>query len=210
MKWALDFDGTLVTCREKQMACLLHLLNRFECKANLGIVWNLKRAGATTQEALEKNGIEYSMAEKISRIWQINIEEPFWSIFDRPILGVQNALQKLTDMYSKPLLVTARNRAEWVKPKLQALGMIEMFDHICVVPTKEASRWKAEFLFEQHVDIYIGDSESDLKAAQDAEIEFIAVSTGQRSEEFLASCGAIRILRNLDELFQKKNCLQSD
>ncbi len=48
--------------------------------------------------------------------------------------------------------------------------------------------------------IYVGDSEVDLKTAQNAGIPCIAVTWGFRSEEFLLKCGAKHIAHNMMEL----------
>jgi len=53
-KIALDLDGTLVTCRQRQMSCLFYLLNRFYLAqgVDLDLVWQLKSAGRSTKQAL--------------------------------------------------------------------------------------------------------------------------------------------------------------
>jgi phosphoglycolate phosphatase-like HAD superfamily hydrolase len=58
---------------------------------------------------------------------------------------------------------------------------------VFIVSPRSAAREKAAILADRAIELYIGDTESDMHAAQQAGSGFVAVSCGQRSPEYLAS-----------------------
>lgn len=199
MRVTFDLDGTLITCRPKQCACLMYALARFGLSADLPLIWAAKREGMTTREALLCSGLKECEADLISAIWVNSIEEPFWLSFDRPLPGVATELTQAMFLDSKPDLLTSRSRPEWVQPQLRALGLSQNIGRVFVVPPRSAVQAKASVLLETKPDVFIGDSESDCEAAQAAGIRFVAVATGQRSRDYLLRRGVAKVSGSLAE-----------
>jgi len=197
MKLALDLDGTLVTCGPKQMTCLRHVLNRMGLSADLSEVWEAKRNGATTKQALENAGLGLLDAARAYSIWSRCVEAPFWAGFDRPFRDVRATLKRLVQAGITPILLTARSRPEWVKPQLRALGLLPFLGDVYVVSPTNAADEKAAILAEWNAELYVGDTESDMDAARKAGSDFVAVSCGQRSSEYLSSKGGQSIVPSL-------------
>jgi phosphoglycolate phosphatase-like HAD superfamily hydrolase len=88
------------------------------------------------------------------------------------------------------VVVTARSRPEGAEQVLRTIGLDELVDLVVVSPAA-AVREKADALRACRAAGYIADTESDAEAARQAGVPFVAVSTGQRSAEFLAARGCL-------------------
>jgi phosphoglycolate phosphatase-like HAD superfamily hydrolase len=199
MNIAVDLDGTLITCEAKQLGCLRSALRRCGQTADLEGVWRAKRGGLTTRQSLLQAGLTEWNADAVTSIWVESVEKPFWLSFDRAFPDVNDALITLSLSGTKPTLLTARNRPEWLIPQLRALGLAPYLANVVVVPPQTASKSKAVALAEAQADVFIGDSESDLQASLTAGVLFAAVSSGQRSKEYLLMKGALHVFSSFNE-----------
>lgn len=200
MKIAFDFDGTLVSCKQKQMNCLRYNLSRCNIDADLDRIWDEKKTGSNTYDSLIKCGVDPIVSMTVCMNWQECIEEPFWGKFDSLFSGALNVLSKFQKQGVLLFLITARNRPEWVGPQLIRLGISEFFQEVRIVSPSATTLEKAAALAELGIDFYFGDSELDFLAAQKSNVKFIGLSSGQRSREFLLSKGVKTILSNLSEI----------
>jgi phosphoglycolate phosphatase-like HAD superfamily hydrolase len=201
MRVSLDLDGTLLTCRPKQLTCLSHVLRRFGLSADLASIWDAKREGATTRDALLCSGLGAVEADLVSATWVSCIEEPFWLSFDRLLPEVASDLSRVTYFDARPDVLTSRSRPEWVQPQLRALGLSQYIGRVFVVSPRTSVQSKASILMETKPDVFIGDSEADWEAARTAGIRFVAVATGQRSPNYLRGKGVAEISGSLSEAF---------
>jgi len=199
MKIAFDFDGTLVSCKQKQMNCLRYALSLYKIQVDLNHIWRLKQSGANTYDSLLNCGIDPIASKHVCLKWQASIEDPFWAKFDNLFGGVYDLLSGYYKQGIWLYLITARSRPEWVAPQLLRLGISEFFHKIQIVSPLSATKDKAEFLTEHEIEYYFGDSELDFWAAEKANVKFIGLSSGQRSKEFLVSKGIRHIFSNLSE-----------
>ena len=106
-------------------------------------------------------------------------------------------LDKMRAQAARLVLITARNRSEFVRPELSQLGLEKFFDGIIVVPPRTAAEAKATCLRQQATNAFFGDTESDWIAARTAGVPFYALTTGQRSASFLTRAG---ITKSFDDL----------
>ena len=66
----LDLDGTLVTCRDKQLYALRQAVERTGIQYRaFDSFWKLKCKGSTTADALCETGVEKDVAENLARRW---------------------------------------------------------------------------------------------------------------------------------------------
>jgi len=196
---AVDLDGTLLTCEPRQMACLRAALNRYGQKADLSGVWRSKRDGATTQQALLSQGIPAGVAGMVSDFWAARVEDPFWLSFDRVLPSVADSLGDVVDAGAKIFVLTARRCPHWVRPQLSALKLDHCLERLHIVSPERAAPQKAAILTGRKIDHFIGDTESDWRAAQGALVPFTAVCSGQRSPEFLRKCGVDAVANDFRE-----------
>lgn len=200
MKLALDLDGTLITCEARHTTVLNALLKAYGLAVDMNLFWRSKRRGASTRRALEFCGLTSRMAAEIGALWQAHIEEPTWLTLDRVFANVRTILGIWQAKRIGLQLVTARSRPEWLMVQIRHLDMGRFFDTIWCVPPATASESKAEILRVAKVQLFIGDTESDARAAETAGVPFAAVATGLRDADFLRKSGVAEVFESLDQL----------
>jgi phosphoglycolate phosphatase-like HAD superfamily hydrolase len=198
LRLALDLDGTLISCEPRQSAVLAAVLRRRGLEVDLTQIWGLKRKGASTERALALAGLAEATAHAIAKDWGTRIEEPGWLALDKVLPGVLETLEAMRQKDLSLMLLTARRRAEWLPHELRRLQLAQFFDCIAIVRPEAATQQKADCLAEQRVDGFIGDTESDIRAASAAGVKFSAVTTGQRNKCFLSDIG----VKSFDSLFE--------
>jgi len=180
---ALDLDGTLIDCRERQVAVARALVPALDGDR----FWAAKRDGATTRAALEALGVAVADAAAAASGWAAAIEDDEWLALDAPLPGAVEALAALRAAGRRLVVVTARRRGDAVGPQLERLGLRALVDAVEVVSPRDPARGKAPILRTHAAAALIGDTESDAAAAAAAGVRFLAVGTGQRSPRFLAA-----------------------
>jgi phosphoglycolate phosphatase-like HAD superfamily hydrolase len=203
MNIALDLDGTLVTCEQRQSAALHAALKSFNQSADIHEIWNLKRSGWTTVEALAKVTGDSEKSNQIALHWQQIIEEPFWLSLDSLQPGVNDTIEEMIQSGSDLFLLTARTRPEWVSPQLEQLGLKKFFKNVEIVSPRGAASNKSIMLNRLRIDAFFGDTESDYAASISASVPFFAVATGQRNMQFLQSAKIPYIFGTLSEAWTK-------
>lgn len=193
MTLAFDLDGTLITCEPRQTTLLRAVLAAHRCQTDVARVWDMKRNGATTKQALEACGLSSAAAQAVVRCWQGSIEEPIWLGLDTLQPRAREALEQCRTMGFRLCLVTARSRPEWLSVQLRHLGIFEMFQHLACVSPDRVTAEKADVLNREHCDWFIGDSETDARASQASGVRFLGVECGQRARAFLQKAGVSQI-----------------
>lgn len=189
---ALDLDGTLVDCKERQSLLAASLCRAAGFELNIEAFWTAKRAGATTASAICGQGIDVPFATKLSKLWVKHIESEAWLRMDRLLPGVISSLHNVRELGFRLHLVTARANERALIRQLRWLSIAPLFDHVEVVCPCEASQQKAKYLTAVAPIVFIGDSESDAAAANSAQIKFVAVTNGQRSAGYLQARTGLR------------------
>lgn len=188
---ALDLDGTLIDPKPRQVAVMTAL---FEGEATMEPVrpadfWSLKRDGLTTAEALERLGVERALAGKLALRWARSVEDLRWLRLDRLIPGVDETLGELAEAGTRPAILTARRHEDRVRDQVSSLGLLRWCDEVQVVSPESAVEQKAAELEALGSRGFVGDTESDARAAELAGVAFAGVTTGQRAGEFLRARG---------------------
>ena len=178
-----DLDGTLISCRPKQMAALRAVSGI--SGNNISNVWQLKRDGLSTRDALLNIGVSAENADEIALRWVRVIETPYFLSFDNLLSGAAESLKLCRTRGFRTVILTARHSYRSVILQSNALRLNSMSDEILVVDPQDGVKRKAEELLRINACILIGDSEVDAQAASTAGVAFHAVSSGQRSFTFL-------------------------
>jgi phosphoglycolate phosphatase len=121
--------------------------------------------------------------------------------------GVVDTLALLHAQGVKLAVCTNKNE-EFVRPLLEARGMLSYFDGIVganTLPERKPSGVPLRYLATQaHVEIgqtlVVGDSESDVLAARDAGMAFVLVSYGYRKSLDLYNAGAVAVIDRMPDL----------
>jgi phosphoglycolate phosphatase-like HAD superfamily hydrolase len=197
---AFDLDGTIITCENRQMAVLRAALSSYQVRfVDLTAAWEAKRKGASTIEALVDLGLNRSMAEKVGRAWKSMIEDLTWLTLDTCYVDSRSTLDYVRDKGFQTILLTARCQPHWVKLQLTQLDLFTRFDAIEVVCPFRSHERKAQILGRIKPEAFFGDTESDFRSAQLADVPFYAVARGQRSVSFLESSGISHVWGSLSE-----------
>jgi|GEM_PF-633903 phosphoglycolate phosphatase-like HAD superfamily hydrolase len=188
-----DLDGTLITCRAKQLSALREALQACGVEyASDDAFWRLKRDGATTIDALVATGIEEARARAVSHAWVERVETWPHMQCDELFAGVVPLLERLKSR-SRLLLLSARREPDLFRRQVSDLGIAQLFDFVEAVQSgNEAAQRKALRLRAHGAACYVGDTESDMDAAEQAGVPMYVVSTGQRSRSYLERAAARR------------------
>ena len=203
---ALDLDGTIVDCKERQSLLAATLCRAAGFELNIETFWSAKRAGATTASAICEQGIDVSFAAELSKLWIEHVEREAWLCMDRLLPGVIDSLQNTRELGFRLHLVTARANERALSGQLRSLSIAQFFDHVEVVCPRKTTQEKSTYLATLAPVAFIGDSESDSAAANAACVRFIAVTSGQRSADYLhrhANIHPLDIKSNLQEAIQE-------
>lgn len=184
---ALDLDGTLIDCRRRQVECMASIFARRQMPFDRERFWGLKREGASTRRALMEMSHGLEQSQEMSDEWAGQIENAYWLGYDRAFPGVSGILGELRQSRKATLiLITARRSERLFLHQMRSLRLDAFFSQkICVNPLS-AAQAKANALKAARPSIYIGDTESDCQAAALAGVEFAAVTSGQRSANYLS------------------------
>ena len=197
MNLVLDLDGTLITCEPRQLAVLQAALSPLGVRVDLTKVWELKRNGASTEQALVQLGETPALARQVSEAWRSVVEEPVWLGLDTVPGDIGEVLSNMRVAGARLWLLTSRSRSEWVPQQLARLGLSIYLHQVLVVKTRDAVLSKSEMLRNISPAAFFGDTESDWNASMSADIPFFAVATGQRSAAFLNGIGVGVVYCNL-------------
>jgi len=200
MNIALDFDGTIVDCEARQMSVLSAVLLRKGLKVDLKSVWNFKRSGLNTRDSLFSAGLSFNQGTEIQSIWAAEVEDLGWLPLDQLFPGVRNLLGEWVRSGHTLTLLSARTRGEWLTCQVRNLGIMEYFYRVICVDPLRADVCKAIALRDVSASFFIGDTESDWRAAKLSGVGFFAVCTGQRSEAFLKNKTKAKIAKELASL----------
>jgi phosphoglycolate phosphatase-like HAD superfamily hydrolase len=188
---ALDLDGTLTDPAPRQLAVLEAALERHPGAGPLDLdrFWGNKREGLNTRAALEELGVVPPLAAAVAADWGEEVEDAAWLERDRLLPGVVEALEALAAAGGRPAIITARRHPDRVRDQVEALGLLAWCGEVRVVSPEAAADQKAVELTRLGARGFVGDTESDARAAELAGCEFAAVVSGQRSPGFLRGQG---------------------
>ena len=198
---ALDLDGTLIDCEQRQVQLMAHALR--SSASTLAVdahqFWALKRSGANNVAALRSLSHDERSISAATQVWNDLIETPEWLQRDAVLPGVLEGLAQLADLGYERHLLSARQQPQYAQQQLQQLGLHGLLDAVCFVSPARASVAKAAYLKTHPCALFMGDSESDFAAAQLSSTPFIAVSSGQRSADYLAQSGMTTVCASFAE-----------
>lgn len=210
-KIIFDLDGTLITCENKQKFVLLTILNSIfqnndnSVREKLDCWWELKRNGLSTEQALLR--MNHTDAGLIAAEWGRVIENFTYCSLDQPFkdsLPCLRFIKKSTNPYI--IILTSRNCRFQVYQAVCSYGFDQYIDDLIVVKPEAGSEGKKDWLKRIRPSLFIGDSELDYHAAVSAGINFIALTRGQRSREYLQKSGVAGIEDNLDFINESFIC----
>jgi len=204
MKYKLvifDLDGTILDTLEDLKQALNHALTFYEyptrtldevrCFVGNGIRKLIERA--MPENALDTD-IDKVFAE-FNKYYALHCAD-----YTKPYEGVVELVRKLRNMGIKTAVVS--NKADYGVQELCDKYFNGLFDYavgervgVNRKPSPDAVYEVLSYLdIEKNEAVYVGDSEVDVKTAQNAGLESIMVSWGFRDKEYLYEQGAVNIV----------------
>ncbi len=184
---AFDFDGTLLDSRQRHIAVLNDILEKYEISVDTQDLIEFKRMGKNNVDYLVSKNVPEQTAKQIQAQWIENIENDEYLVLDRLY---PNAIE-LLEQYGQEndlILVSARKNVQGLLNQVKNLNIENYFMAIKAVnPCNSAAIRKAEILKEYNSRLMIGDTTSDAKAAELAGTTFLHVDTGFHSKELLTN-----------------------
>lgn len=183
MKIGIDLDGTILTCKEKQMSLLNAKLKPYNLKLDLELIWNLKRTGLNNKDILDNLIKDQNIVYKICKSWILEIESIHWLYYDKIIKGSIEKIDKWIMDGHTVHLISARNN------KLSAYNQL-FFNRINVkfstiqFVNPLIKNAKSIIFKELDLDCYIGDTENDVLSANIAGIKSFSVLSGMRDLDY--------------------------
>ena len=182
---ALDFDGTLVDCKTKQLACLRDGAHRMGVDLDEEKIWELKRCGHSNDSALTQINLDSDVISEIKNYWRAQIETEKYISYDKLHDDVLCTLKSLS-LKTKLYIISARKNSCILINQVEQLSISNFFSGIYVVNPENVVDQKANILKQTGSACYFGDTEHDDTAARRVNRPAYVVSNGQRSPEFLA------------------------
>lgn len=189
MRVGLDLDGTLISCRERQMTLLGQLVRACRIELDIQDCWALKREGMGNRAAMMRLGMTPEGAEAVAMLWEQAIEDFHWLEYDRLLPGVPDTLRCWTEAGHTLHLISARRNPVCAAMQLRRLGLNGFASLDFVDPF--AIDGKRQALDRVRPDVYIGDTERDFLCAREVGIAPLLLCSGLRSRTYLEqTCGA--------------------
>jgi len=202
MKIFFDLDGTLIDVSKRHHTVYTQLVGKFGGKPLAkDEYWKLKQNRLPWPDMLEKSGIHAAKLEAFMAEFIALIESPDMLAIDAPFSFVPNVLEQLKG--SELYLITLRRNNDNVVQQLKDLGLYNSFTKVVSGHTENEGHELKTKLIKDLCDknsIVVGDTESDILAAKANHITSVAVLSGIRDKNFLASLGPDYIISDIGEL----------
>ena len=195
----LDLDGTLVDDTKRHYATYVELLGMPDLR---GVpipdkeYWGHRREGKPVDEILRKSRLFPTKFKLFAERFAERLETPEMLALDTLRTGTETALGKL---YTKTpiVLVTQRRDATELANQLARLGVRKYFAEVLSGAPKEGRLLKARYRILPTQALYVGDTETDVKAARAVGFEVWLVEGGHRVKELQIKADPDRIIADL-------------
>ena len=190
----LDLDGTLLDTSARHYAVYCLIARYLQIQVPSFTAYSqLRRTGMNNLDVLVECGLRLEDRKLAKLIWLKHIETLEMLKLDQLFPGVPEWLGS-HENWIEFALVTLRSNAQALRTQLVWLDLLPYFQQVLDVPHQDdAAGAKAMAVGENvQADIvaWIGDSEIDIKAAQQIGVEAIGVTSGVRTAEALIAAGA--------------------
>lgn len=176
---AFDLDGTLLDSKQRHKIVLDKVLDDFGIQLDTSDLITFKLDGYSNKDYLIRKKIVN--VDKICAKWIELIEVENYLEYDKLYNDTISFLEFCKCENYKIVLVTIRANKFNAYNQLKKLKIFSFFDSIFVLSLKES---KTKVLIEQKAKIFIGDTELDKYAADNANVKFFALNRGFRSKNF--------------------------
>jgi phosphoglycolate phosphatase-like HAD superfamily hydrolase len=185
----IDFDGTIVNVYDRYFGILeKYVDNHFSLKIDYNRYIKLKREGLKDHQIIENSSSNLNfIIDDYMKFKRLNLEDLNWLKYDKLIKDPVDFAKYAKNLGYKLVLLSQRTNVENLNSQLSFLKIKNIFDEIVVVHPNDGVNVKLQYL--KHVadihDVVIGDSISELKAANELGISSYFVDTGLYNSSFV-------------------------
>jgi beta-phosphoglucomutase-like phosphatase (HAD superfamily) len=208
----LDLDGTLLDDKTRHYATYVEVLAMADMRGHPipeKEYWGLRQEKKTIDEILRMSRLFPTKFKMFAERFDARLESPEMLALDTVRPGTETALGKL---YTKTpiILVTQRRDALNLETQLVALGIKKYFVTVLAGAPERTkrvdpdARWKhkAKLVRDRYKilpteAVYIGDTETDVKACRDLKFEVYLVENGHRTREQAIKADPDRLVPDL-------------
>lgn len=177
-----DLDGTILDDQQRHYECYKDIVSEYGGKCvNINDYWKMKRNKVGREELLDRTGFEGS-AQQFLDSWILKIEDTKYLKYQRVKAGVCNVLDYIKHEKGTILLMTMRKNKNILYKQISELGLLHYFDDIII--GKSIDLLDEKTVNEKNV-LVVGDTEDDMILAHSISADFLAVTSGIRSEKYL-------------------------
>jgi len=189
----LDLDGPVLDGKHRHYRCYSDILLQFGYKPmKLEQYWEMKRLRQDRTKQLAVSGATGIYNQFLS-LWLERIEEKKYLELDclQPMVHEMLTLWNFNNI--RVILVTMRNNQDNLLWQLDRLALSPLFGDIIAVGSHESCEGKSEAVrnivkaTKSHQELWIGDTEIDLRASRSLDIPICLLSCGLRDREYLNS-----------------------
>lgn len=195
----LDLDGTLLDSRLR----LYELFSKLVPGAawTFESYWRLKYKGLKHREILARIGWTSAEIMSFEEVWHDEIENDTLLQLDKPIPGVEAALNLLRDHF-RLVVLTSRQREDGVRMQLGQLGWRDLFDEVWVTGP---ARSKLDLLRRAgdsgHLRGWmVGDTGHDIETGRACGLATVAVLSGFMTEAALRGYAPDHLIQDVSRL----------
>lgn len=208
----LDLDGPILDGQFRHYSCYRQILEERGYKPLvLESYWRMKLERADRRQQLAASGAE-AIHEDFLPAWLDRIERPEFLALDRLQPRVIEKLQEWRDQEVRLVLATMRRYPERLYKQLSHLGLDVFLDHVVACEHRLGGAGKAQRvkdtvanLHPEHC-LWVGDTEFDVEAAQALGCLVCAITSGERTESYLASLSPDFLSRDLRSIDLRRCC----
>lgn len=168
----IDFDGTIVNCRNRLYGLFSALISPKTIEESL--YWSLRSSGATQKNILQTQfGFSDSDSKNFSKLWLSEIEKQNWLDKDLPRCCAPEILALLFEKYDL-VLVTHRQKRKPLLQEVERFGWKNYFSNILVTEQKQS---KADLIRSIYTGsgVLVGDTCEDVRTAYSLSMPSVAV-----------------------------------
>ncbi len=196
----VDLDGTLVDVSRRDHVIFATIMIGSSFKSlPFEFYWSLRKAMESIEGILNMCGAPPEFAPHFLKNRADLDEDPKYLAHDTLIPGALETLQELRNRGHKVYVLTKRRDTIATMAQCKLLGITDVVDNIFVTEGQN----KADILRREMKgveDIMVGDTENDIRAAQEAHILSVGVLTGIRDEKALQAMDPDYLISDIKQL----------
>lgn len=201
----IDLDGPLLDVLPRHHGVYAHILGTWRAQPLApSAFWQAKRRRMPDRDILAMSGVAHQAAAYEQQKQRFIEDETFLQL-DRLQSGALTTLAWLKQ-HRRLVLVTLRRHPDRVRAQLERLGLAALLDDVLVggeAATSEGG-WKIKVKLVADAgisccpaDVFIGDTETDVRAGQALHVRTVAVCNGIREGDILAAVQPTLLLPDL-------------